>query len=82
MIIKKMPLINVGSGKEYTIKEVALKICKIAKVNTKLVFNKSYPDGTKRKVVDNSIIKKLGWSSKISLDEGLLKTINWYKNNN
>ncbi len=81
-IIKKTPLINVGSGKEYTIKEVALKICKIAKVNTKLVFNKSYPDGTRRKVVDNTIIKKLGWSSKISLDEGLSKTINWYKNNN
>ena len=56
--------------------------CKIANVNTKLVFNKNYPDGTKRKVVDNRIIKNLGWSSKISLDQGLLKTINWYKNNN
>ena len=81
-IVKKNPLINVGSGNEYTIKEVALKICKIANVNTKLVFNKNYPDGTKRKVVDNRIIKNLGWPSKISLDQGLLKTINWYKNNN
>lgn len=80
-ILKKTSLINVGSGKEYTIKEVAKKICIIEKVGKKLFFNKKYPDGTKRKVVDNRLLKKLGWKSKISLDEGLSKTINWYKNN-
>ncbi len=78
-IIKKTSLINVGSGKEYTIKEIVKKICKIEKTKIKLFFNKKYPDGTKRKVVDNSIIRKLGWKSQISIEEGLLKTINWYK---
>ena len=81
-IIKKTSLINVGSGKEYTIKQVAKKICKIENKNIKLFFNKKYPDGTKRKIVDNKIIKKLGWNSKITLEQGLLKTINWYKRNN
>ena len=49
--------------------------------NKKLIFNKKYPDGTKRKVLDNSIIKKLGWKSKISLNSGLRSTIEWYKKN-
>ena len=80
-ILKKSSLINVGSGQEFTIKQVAKKICKVAKVDTKLIFNKNYPDGTMRKVVDNSIIKKLGWAPKVSLEHGLLKTIDWYKNN-
>jgi GDP-L-fucose synthase len=47
----------------------------------KLKFNKKFPDGTKRKVLDISIIRKLGWRSKIKLSEGLRSTINWYKLN-
>ena len=80
-LLKKTSLINVGSGKEYTIKEIAKKICKIENENVKLSFNTSYPDGTKRKVVDVKLLKKLGWSSKISLAKGLSKTIMWYKKN-
>ena len=60
----------------------SLKDLKIENKNIKLFFNKKYPDGTKRKIVDNKIIKKLGWNSKITLEQGLLKTINWYKKNN
>ncbi len=80
-LLKKTSLINVGSGKEYTIKEIAKKICKIENEDVKLSFNTNYPDGTKRKVVDVKLLKKLGWSSKISLAKGLSKTIMWYKKN-
>ena len=80
-LLNKTSLINVGSGKEYRIKEIAEKICKIENENVKLSFNTSYPDGTKRKVVDIKLLKKLGWSSKISLAKGLSKTIMWYKKN-
>ena len=80
-ILKKTPLINVGSGKEYSIKRIAKKICKIENENVKLRFNTKYPDGTKRKVVDIRLLKKLGWSSKVSLLDGLSNTMNWYKKN-
>ena len=80
-LLKKTSLINVGSGKEYTIKEIAKKICKIENKNVKLKFNTDYPDGTIRKVVDIKLLKKLGWSYKVSLSKGLSKTIMWYKKN-
>ena len=79
--IKKSSVINVGSKEEFTIKEFAKIICKIINNKNKLKFNKDYPDGTMRKVLDNSIIKKLGWKPKILLNEGLNQTINWYKKN-
>ena len=46
-----------------------------------LKFNKHYPDGTKRKVLDLSLMKKLGWKSKISHKIGLKNTIEWYIKN-
>ena len=79
--LKKSSLINVGSQNEYTIKQYAILITKLVKNKYKLVFNKSYPDGTKRKILDNSFMKKLGWKPKISLYKGLSDTIKWYKNN-
>ena len=79
--LKKSSLINVGSRNEYTIKQYAILITKLVKNKYKLVFNKSYPDGTKRKILDNSFMKKLGWKPKISLYKGLSDTIKWYKNN-
>ena len=79
--LKKSSLINVGSQNEYTIKQYAILITKLVENKYKLVFNKSYPDGTKRKILDNSFMKKLGWKPKISLYKGLSDTIKWYKNN-
>ena len=79
--LKKSSLINVGSRNEYTIKQYAILITKLVENKYKLVFNKSYPDGTKRKILDNSFMKKLGWKPKISLYKGLSDTIKWYKNN-
>ena len=80
-VLKKTSLINVGSGKEYLIKDIAKIICKLENNKTRLYFNTNYPDGTKRKVVDTRVLKNLGWSSKVSLAEGLSKTIKWYKKN-
>ena len=79
--LKKSSLINVSSRNEYTIKQYAILITKLVENKYKLVFNKSYPDGTKRKILDSSFMKKLGWKPKISLYKGLSDTIKWYKNN-
>jgi GDP-L-fucose synthase len=74
-------IINIGSGKEISIKNLAFLIAKIVKFNGKFFFNKDYPDGTLRKFLDIKKIKKLGWKPKYDLQKGLIKTINWYKNN-
>ena len=76
--IKNNPVINVGSGQEFSIKKFAKKIAYLSNNSSYLKFNKKYPDGTKRKILDNSLIKKLGWKPKISLDEGLKQAINWF----
>ncbi len=77
--IKSNSLINVGSGQEYTIKKFAEIIKKLTNTKKKLSFNRRYPDGTMRKVLDNKIMKNLGWKSKINLINGLRSTIEWYK---
>lgn len=76
--INSNSLINLGSGQEFTVKKYAQIINKLTFSNKKLKFNKKFPDGTKRKVLDISIIKKLGWKSRTSLEKGLIKTISWY----
>ena len=76
--IKRSSVINVGSDKEYSIKQIANIIAKITNNKSGLKFNKKYPDGTPRKILDNRTIKKLGWKSKVSLEEGLKKTLKWY----
>ena len=79
--IEKSPIINIGSGQEFTIKKFAKIISKILENKNNLKFNKNYPDGTMRKILDNTIIKKLGWLPKINLNNGLTQTIKWYKSN-
>ena len=79
--LKKTSVINVGSSKEYTIRQLANILSKITNSQSKLSFNRKYPDGTPRKILDNRIIKTLGWKPKISLKDGLKKTIEWYYEN-
>ncbi len=79
--LKTNSLINVGSGQEYTIRKFAEIIKKLTNSKKKLKFNKKYPDGTKRKVLDIKIMKSLGWKSKTSLEKGLKDAIDWYKKN-
>ncbi len=66
--------INVGSGLDITIRELAEKVAKLVGYSGDIVFDRSKPDGAPRKVLDVSILEKLGWSSKVSLEEGLKLT--------
>ena len=73
--------INVGFGEDISIKKLSYKLKKLFKFNGKIKFNKDFPDGTPRKLLDVKQIEKLGWRPKISLEKGLIKTMNWYKKN-
>ena len=64
-------LINIGTGKDYTINQYAKKILKVLKVSAKIKYDRSKPDGTPRKLLDVSIAKKYGWKSKVSLEKGI-----------
>ena len=77
--LKKTPLINVGSSKEYSIKQFSIIVKNMIFKDVKLKFNKKYPDGTPRKILDSSIIKKFGWKSSVKIEDGLMATLNWYK---
>ncbi|MFW5794572.1 MAG: GDP-L-fucose synthase family protein [Bacillota bacterium] len=64
-------LINIGSEKEYTIREIAQKIKQVVGFNGSLSFDPSKPDGTLRKLTDSSKIKSMGWKPETELEEGL-----------
>jgi GDP-L-fucose synthase len=66
-------LVNVGSGTDISIKNLALLIKEIVGYNGELVFNSSKPDGTPRKLMDVSKLEKVGWTYKITLEEGIRK---------
>jgi GDP-L-fucose synthase len=80
-ITKNISHINVGSGKELTIKKLVYKIKSIVNYNGKIRFNTSMPDGMRKKLLDIKRIKKLGWKPKINLNDGLLKAYEYYKKN-
>ena len=73
--------INVGTGIDCTIKELAETIAKVTGFDGRLDFNKSKPDGTARKLMDVSRLRSLGWQSEISLEDGLRSTYGWFKEN-
>ena len=63
-----------GTGKDLTIKDLALLIAKITAYNGEIEWDKSKPDGTPKKLLNISKIKSLGWEPKISLENGLTET--------
>ena len=71
-------LINVGSGIDVSIKQLAQMIKEVCGYKGKIVFDTSKPDGVLRKLLDSSRIKKLGWKPKVALAEGIAKTYRWY----
>lgn len=73
--------VNVGTGKDITIKELAETIQEVVCYKGKLKFNIDKPDGMFRKRLDVTKLKNLGWEPKISLKEGLKRTYNWYLQN-
>lgn len=73
--------INVGSGIDYSIAELAKIIADVTGFEGDVVFDSSKPDGTLRKLLDVSLIGSLGWSAGTDLEEGLAKTYEWYLSN-
>ena len=67
-------LINIGSSKEFTIKEYANFIINELKLNLKIKFDRNKPDGTPRKLLNISVASSYGWRPKVSLKEGFLET--------
>ena len=72
--------VNVGSGIDYSIKELAELIKNIVGFEGNIVFDQTRPDGTPKKLLDSSLLSSLGWSSEITLNKGLQNTYNWFKN--
>ncbi len=71
--------VNIGVGQDISIKELALLIKQIVGYTGELTFDTSKPDGTPRKLLDVSRLNKLGWSAKITLEDGIAETYRWFK---
>ena len=74
-------IVNIGTGKDITIKELAYLVKEVVDYQGDIYFNTDMPDGTPRKLLDVSRLKDLGWSYKTSLKEGIEKTYLDYVNN-
>ena len=72
-------LMNVGSGEEVTIRELAEAVKKATGSTARIEWDSTKPDGTPRKLCDTSLIRSLGWKSSISLEEGLAMTVASYR---
>jgi len=75
---KTNQFINIGYGKDITIKALTKLICKIANYNCKIEYDKRKPNGTFRKLIDSSKLKEINWSPKISLEEGIKSILDNY----
>jgi GDP-L-fucose synthase len=73
--------INVGVGEDVSIKELAETIKRIIGFEGSIEWDSSKPDGTPRKLLDVSRLTALGWKAKISLEDGISSTYQWYKAN-
>ena len=74
-------IINVGTGKDITIKEFATLVKQTVGFKGNLIFDSSKSDGMKRKLLDTTKLTKLGWRPKINLENGIKSYYEWYKNN-
>jgi len=73
--------INVGTGVDCSIRELAETIARVTEYQGRLVFDSSKPDGTPRKLMDVSRLKALGWQASISLEDGLRDAYRWFVDN-
>ena len=71
--------INVGTGKELTIKELAYLVVKTVDFSGEIVFDTSKPDGTPRKLISVDKLHSLGWQHKVEIEEGVARLFAWYK---
>jgi len=70
--------INVGTGKDITIREMAETMKQVVEYEGKITFDTTKPDGAPRKLIDISRLKRMGWEYSVDLKEGLTKTYKWY----
>lgn len=73
--------VNIGTGKELTIKELADTVKNVVGYTGEIVWNKDMPDGTPRKLTDVTKLHGLGWNHKVELEEGVQLAYDWFKNN-
>ena len=77
----KNQIYNIGFGNDITINELALKIQNLIGHNGKILWDRTKPDGTPRKLISSDKAIKEGWTPKVSLDKGIQKTYEWFLNN-
>ena len=73
--------LNVGTGKDLSIKELAILVAKKAGFAGEIGWDASKPDGTPRKVLDVTRLRALGWEPRISLEAGIAETVQWFESN-
>jgi GDP-L-fucose synthase len=72
--------INIGTGADVTIKQLAELVQKVVDFKGEIVWDKTKPDGTPRKLLDVSKINQLGWKAQTSLENGLNQSYQWFVN--
>ncbi|UTD21142.1 GDP-L-fucose synthase [Citrobacter sp. SX206] len=73
--------VNVGTGEDCTIRELSDAIAKVVGFRGDIIFDASKPDGTPRKLLDVSCLRRLGWHHEIGLEQGLVNTYRWFLDN-
>lgn len=70
--------INIGSGQEISIEQLAKMIAKVVDYSGEIVFDESRPNGTPRKLLESSKIAQLGWAPQVKLEDGIVSTYDWF----
>ena len=73
--------VNIGTGKEVTIKQLAEAVKKTVGYEGEIVWNSAMPDGTPRKLTDVTKLHNLGWTHKVELEEGIRLAYDWFREN-
>jgi GDP-L-fucose synthase len=73
--------INIGSGQEISIQNLAELVASIIRYQGRFEYDQSRPNGTPRKLLDSSLLSKMGWAPQISLHDGITSTYSWYQEN-
>lgn len=73
--------VNIGTGKEITIRELAETVCRTVGFEGEIIWNKDMPDGTPRKLTNVDKLHNMGWKHKVDLEEGVRLAYEWFKEN-
>ena len=73
--------INIGTGRDLSIKELALTVCEVVGFKGEIVYDTSKPDGVARKLLDTAVLNKIGWKYQTDLKAGLKLAYKWYREN-